>query len=228
MKLLIISDVHSNYEALKELDKIEQYDEVIFLGDAINYGPQPVDTLQWIKDNVKHRIMGNHDNAVLYGADPKCSPKTLDIALYTMENITNKLLDKSSKDILNTFKIKTDIELDGVRCLMMHGSPYDNLFEYTYGKEMERIAEDPNLKRFSWIMSGHTHFPALYKARIINPGSCGMPRDGNPAPSYVIMDLDRDTLEFHRFKYENEKVKKLLKELVKDNVILEKLLSYYG
>ena len=102
MKLLIISDVHSNYEALKELDKIEQYDEVIFLGDAINYGPQPVDTLQWIKDNVKHRIMGNHDNAVLYGADPKCSPKTLDIALYTMENITNKLLDKSSKDILNT------------------------------------------------------------------------------------------------------------------------------
>ena len=227
MRLLIISDAHSNFEAIKALDRKEQYDEIIFLGDAVNYGPQPAETLQWIKDNVKYRVMGNHDNAVLYGVAPKCSSKTLDIALYTMENITIKFLDKSSKDILNTFKTKIEIELDGVRFLMMHGSPYNNLFGYTYGKETDQIAEDPNLMNFSRIMLGHTHFPMLYKSRIINPGSCGMPRDGNPDPFYLIMDLYRDTLEFHRFKYENIKVKKMLKELVKDKVILEKLLSYY-
>lgn len=228
MRLLVISDIHSNFEALKALDRIVQYDEVIFLGDAVNYGPQPVETLQWIKDNVKYRTMGNHDNAVLNGVEPKCSPKTVDIALYTMENITGILLDRASKDILNTFKIRTEIELDGFRLLMMHGSPYDNLFGYTYGKEMERIGEDPDLMKFSKIMLGHTHFPSLYNSRIINPGSCGMPRDGNPNPSYLIMDMAKDILEFRRFKYENEKVKQLLKELVPDKDILEKLLPYYG
>ncbi len=227
MRLLVISDIHSNYEALKSLIAHVEYDEIIFLGDAVNYGPQPVETLDWIRENVKYRILGNHDNSTLNNEDPKCSEKTRDIAIYTMENITRKLMDKTSLEVLSTFKKSIDVEIDGIRYLMMHGSPYDNLFGYTYGNEAEKISADNDLSKFSRILIGHTHFPMLYRSRIINPGSCGMPRDGNPKPWYAVIDHRKEDIEFHRFKYNSELVREMLGKMVKDKGILQELISYY-
>ncbi|EQD57274.1 serine/threonine protein phosphatase [mine drainage metagenome] len=157
MRTLVISDVHSNFEALRSVTENVLYDEIIFLGDAINYGPQPLEVLDWIHENVKYRILGNHDNSFLMGQDPNCSLQTRDMALYTMKNITEKLLGNEDKNKLRNFKESIDTKIDGERVLMAHGSPYDDFFGYTYGKEAEIISTDKDLEKFSYILLGHTH-----------------------------------------------------------------------
>ena len=64
MKLLIVSDLHGNWAALEAVLAAEpQHDAVVFCGDVVDYGPQPVECLRWLRANAKHAVRGNHDNA---------------------------------------------------------------------------------------------------------------------------------------------------------------------
>jgi len=70
MRLLILSDIHGNWPALEAVLAAEpEHDVVAFCGDAVDYGPQPVECLRWLEDNADHIVRGNHDNALGYDAD---------------------------------------------------------------------------------------------------------------------------------------------------------------
>jgi len=72
VKLLTISDLHGNLAALEAVLAAEpQHDAVVFCGDVVDYGPQPVECLRWLKENADHAVRGNHDNAVAFDSPVK-------------------------------------------------------------------------------------------------------------------------------------------------------------
>ena len=90
MRVLVFSDIHSNFEALKAMLAKEKFDYSIFLGDAVDYGPQPGETLDLVMENSDVRLMGNHDRAVAYDEDCRCALEMHDLSEYTRENISRK------------------------------------------------------------------------------------------------------------------------------------------
>ncbi|MCC6041942.1 MAG: metallophosphoesterase, partial [Desulfurococcaceae archaeon] len=93
MRVLIISDIHGNYDALKTvLETARGFDYIWFLGDLVDYGPEPhlvVDLVREIKPEVA--LMGNHDYAVAYNTDCMCAQELHDLSVYTRLNISYKL-----------------------------------------------------------------------------------------------------------------------------------------
>ncbi len=228
MKVLIISDIHGNYEALKTVTESESYDDIIFLGDAVDYGPQPAEVVDFISENVKHAAMGNHDHAVINDVDCKCAPAMHHLSEFSRNNISKKLLSKNDIGKMKKFREKIEIEMEGIPMYLTHASPNNNLYGYLFSTEAEMVTRDPELKDFKYIMVGHTHFPMMYRSRIINPGSCGQPRDGNWKPWYAVLDTRDESVRFTRFQYDYGKTVRELELLVdKDSVEFRELSKFY-
>jgi protein phosphatase len=91
------------------------------------------------------------------------------------------------------------------------------------------VSKDPKLKQYDLVMVGHTHFPMIYKGRIINPGSAGQPRDGKPDPWYAMLETDPFSITFKRFRYNNLKVVSELSRLIsKDSPEFQELVKFYS
>lgn len=216
MKVLIISDVHANYGALQTVLEKEPFDKLIFLGDAVDYGPQPTEVVDSLYENADFKIMGNHDYAVINDVDCKCAPAMHHLSEYSRINISKKLMAKEDIEKLKSFKRELDVELDGMRLYMTHASPNNNLYGYLFSTEAEMVTRDIEMKRFNYIMIGHTHFPMFYKGRILNPGSAGQPRDGNWKPWYATLDTSTEQVQFKRFDYDYNNTIDELRKLLDD------------
>ena len=228
MKLLVISDVHGNFDALEALVGNENYDKMVFLGDAVDYGPEPEKVLDFLKSNSDVNIMGNHDNAVLTGASCNCSFDMLELSDYTRENISMKLLGKTDMDFLKTFHLNYELDTGNGLAYLVHASPYNNLDGYLFANEAEKVFRDKQFfDKYRYILVGHTHFMMIYRNKIINPGSAGQPRDFSGKPSYAVIDTENETIAMKKFNYDHERVLGKLKVLVKDQNIYEKLKKYY-
>jgi protein phosphatase len=228
MKLLVISDVHGNFDALETLVNGEKYDKMVFLGDAVDYGPEPEKVLDFLKSNSDVNIMGNHDNAVLTGASCNCSFDMLELSDYTRENISMKLLSKSDLDFLKTFHTNYELDTGNGKAYLVHASPYNNLDGYLFANEAEKVFRDKQFfNNYRYIMVGHTHFMMIYRNKIINPGSAGQPRDFTGKPSYAVIDTENEIITMKKFKYDHDKMLGKLKVLIKDENIYEKLRKYY-
>src|ERR1017187_8104842 len=91
MKLLIVSDIHANLEALQAV-LAESYDELWVLGDLGNYGPNPVEVVDLVRLHASLIVQGNHDYAIGNGAEPKCSGAFREMAC-AMQNYTEPLIN---------------------------------------------------------------------------------------------------------------------------------------
>lgn len=228
MKLFIISDIHGNYEALKTAYENVSFDKLIFLGDSVDYGPEPEKVIDFLKENSDINIMGNHDNAVVNNTSCNCSFDMLELSDYTRKNISMKLLSKNDIDFMKTFNVNKEITIDNKKFYLTHGSPYNNLDGYLFANEAEKLFRDKEFfNKYDYILIGHTHFMMFYRNKIINPGSIGQPRDNNFMPSYIIMDTSNDEILFRRFKYDNKKMLSKLKNLLDNNEMYNKLEKYY-
>ncbi|MEM0139834.1 MAG: metallophosphoesterase family protein [Ferroplasma sp.] len=228
MKLLIVSDIHGNYDAISVLNEMEKYDAMVFLGDAVDYGPEPGKVLDFLKSNSSVNIMGNHDNAVLTGKSCNCSFDMLELSDYTRKEISEKLLSKNDLDFMKGFKLNYTMEFDNLKLYMVHASPYNNLDGYLFANEAEKVFRDKEFfNSYNYIMVGHTHFMMMYRNKIINPGSAGQPRDFINMPSYAILDTDQNAITYKRFHYDNKKMLEKLKPLMPDQELYKKLEKYY-
>ncbi len=228
MKLLVLSDIHGNFDALQSIYDKEQYDKMVFLGDAVDYGPEPDKVIDFLKAHSDLNILGNHDNAVITGSSCNCSFDMLELSDYTRDNISMKLLGKNDIAFLKTFKLSNDAEIGGKKFYMTHASPYNNLDGYLFANEAEKVFRDkPFFDSHDYILIGHTHFMMVYRNKIINPGSVGQPRDFTGKPSYAIIDTETMSISFKRVVYDNKKMLGKLKALIPDSSIYEKLKKYY-
>jgi predicted phosphodiesterase len=231
MKYLIVSDIHSNKEALTSVLSFvrrKPWDKVVFLGDLVGYGANPnqtVDMLRGLKPLVG--IRGNHDKVCSGIENGELFNRiALEAAMWTRRKLTRtnlqwlKALPQGPVVVDDRFAIS-------------HGTPVDE-DAYIFG-EIEAL----NVFRhtsFPVCFFGHSHFPVIFALSpdaittiltvapsfrfrlregvryLINPGSIGQPRDGNPLASFALYDSDSRTVAIHRIAYRvSETQQKILK-----------------
>ncbi len=222
----MLSDIHGNADGLKKvLEHAGKWDYVWVLGDLVDYGPEPHIVVDMIRDLEPDAIVrGNHDNAVAFNVDCRCSPKTHDLSVYTRYMISYNLLSKEQVKWLKTLPLTQKVIVDHVRYYLVHGSPLNPLYGYLK-PDMSREKLLHYLKKSSfdtkpvdtdYLIVGHTHLAFMLKAdevTVVNPGSVGQPRDGVAKASYMVIDTDENRIIYHRINYDIDSVLKKLENL---------------
>jgi putative phosphoesterase len=202
MRLGLISDVHGNLAALEavlaELDGAG-VDAIAFAGDAVSYYPAVNETLDLLRARVRWAITGNHD-AYLLGRLPM-PPQIVAIA---NPGHFERAMSAENRAWLAGLPESLDVALDGARLMLRHGSPWA-IEEYIHPDHarFDRFAELPA----DLVVLGHTHRPFVRDVggvRIVNPGSVGQPRDGDPRASLALVDLPARDVELRRVPYDLE------------------------
>src|ERR1035441_290125 len=131
MKVVIISDIHGNLEALTSLPETfpETFDELWVLGDLVNYGPDPGGVVDFIQRNASLVVRGNHDQALGFDEAPRCSGPFREMA-EAMKEYSGSVLNPAQKQFLRELPLRVEREIDGVRVTCCHATPSDPLFAY--------------------------------------------------------------------------------------------------
>ena len=222
MKLALISDLHANREAFSavlEHARANGASDFALLGDLVGYGGDPA----WVVDQARELaskgamvVMGNHDSAIVTGPLPSMRDDAREAILWTRSQ-----LDASQLDFLAGLPMYRERE----DCLFVHANAFDPQgFEYIQGR-MEAM-RSLHATHCRYTFCGHMHDPKLYhlsgtgkagefvpspgvdipllpnRQWLVIPGSCGQPRDGNPAACYALFDMDTGLLSFERVPYD--------------------------
>lgn len=242
LRVLVISDVHGNADALRAvIESARDWDHIWVLGDLVDYGPEPHIVIDMIRElDPDTVVMGNHDYAVAHGVDCRCGPSIHELSVYTREYISKRVLSREQVEWLKRLPIAVSSEVSGKRVYLVHGSPRDPLYAYLDPSLPQNvIREHLSTPRFllpgsgkhvnaDIVLVGHTHKPmSIYVDSVLvaNPGSCGQPRDGDPRASYAILDIESNTFTVHRVEYDVEKVVNKLKQLQLENLYINWLSS---
>jgi len=238
LRIAIISDIHGNLPALQAVfDQIdqEQIDKVICLGDVVGYGPDPNACMNLVRERCQVILMGNHDYACIYKPEMfffnhfarQAIEYTLTIFKEEHLEFINKLPFRYSEDDL----------------LFVHANPLrPEGWEYILSID-EAIYYFPKFSEKICFI-GHSHLPSIFIERensgfstteqreisledncryIINVGSVGQPRDGNPASSFGIIDLEKRNFEIVRVAYDIEKTIERMNEAGLPNFLAQRL-----
>jgi predicted phosphodiesterase len=236
MKYAIISDIHSNLEALnttlQEIDK-QDADKIICLGDIVGYGASPNECVDMIRERKIDSVMGNHDIVTCGKKEPdNFNPIARDAALWT-----RYVLTKKNKEFLYDLPDRREFE----DFIVVHGaiSDPDRYVFSTY----DALPEFNLMKKERVCFFGHTHIRSSFvfqgdvvtslfdyeinikpKAKyLINPGSVGQPRDRDPRASFLTYDTDNRIVEFTRVEYDLTLAQKKIKESGLDSRLADRL-----
>lgn len=220
----LISDLHSNREALESVFKrIEQLgvSEVCCLGDVIGYGADPEPCVQLVMDRCKWTIMGNHDWG-LFNDLSDFNPLAREALAFTRRKLKPGFFAPRRR-VMWEFLQKLPDRMEDHGNLYCHGSPRDPIMEYVLKSdgflEPEKMAEIFQLLDRPCFV-GHTHWPGVHRPdfrftqatdenrevllngepAVVNVGSVGQPRDGDPRSCFAV--YDRGRVEYHRVEYD--------------------------
>lgn len=209
MRILIISDVHANIWSLRAVESdAGAVDHILFAGDVVNYGPDPVNCIQWLDAHQVVGVRGNHDHAIAFAADPKASPAKEPLAL-AMRDWTRDQLDPAQTGWLLKLPRHLDCHVGGAKFVLVHGTPVDPLYDYRLKPDISDslLNELVGNVQADVLVAGHTHLPlrrSFGKLQIINPGSVGQPLDGDPRAAYAIWEDGMITLK--RVEYDRSEL----------------------
>lgn len=226
MKRAIISDIHGNFEALTAvLKQIEELnvDQIICLGDIIGYGPNPIECLDLVMSRCAFTILGNHDQAAIFDPDG-FNPVASKAIYWTRDQLEKDTSNLEQADLRWDFLGELPRRHDEGKFLFVHGSPRDPTNEYVFPETVyERDRLDHLMGRFEqYCFQGHTHIPGVFYTNgtfltpedrdhhfelseekvMVNVGSVGQPRDGNPQPCFCVVDDEEGTLIYNRVDYD--------------------------
>lgn len=215
MRVAVLSDIHSNLPALEAvLAHVGAVDAVWHLGDIVGYGPDPDGVVARLASIGAVGVRGNHDAAALGGPEIEWfNPDARAAALWTRDT-----MGPSTRRWLDALPLR--LEPGGIT--LVHGSPRDPLREYIVSMGVAlanlRILETP------YGLHGHTHVPIAFiddgddlailepddatslrldaRRALLNPGSVGQPRDGDPRASYLVLETDEPSVTWHRVAYD--------------------------
>ena len=222
MKVAVLSDIHANWPALEAvLADCPPVDEVICLGDVVGYGADPVRCADEVMKRGWATLIGNHDIACVNEEIRQWfNDDAASVIRWTAEELADKQLQW-----LRALPVQQEIH----DALLVHASPRDPTFEYI----LDAYSAYANLERIEdrVCFHGHTHLPGIFAIagdevvheyelgehrllgpQLVNPGSVGQPRDGNPDASYGVWDVDASSFEFRRVPYDREAAKSAIRE----------------
>lgn len=212
--IAILSDLHGNLEAtaavLADIDA-HRTEEVLCLGDLVGYGANPNEVIDLIRLRQIPTIMGNYDDGVGFDRDDcGCAYRDAQERERGQQSLmwTRSVVSPDRKEYLQTFPAELRRAVHGVRIRLVHGSPR-RMNEYLFAdrdpKSLARIATGADC---DVLVFGHTHVPwtrQIEGVQLINTGSVGKPKDGNPEAGWVLLTVDPDgtvTSTLHRVPYD--------------------------
>ena len=238
MSIAVVSDVHANLHALEavlaEVDAGE-FDEVWCLGDLIGYGPRPNECVALLQERASICLAGNHDLVVL----GKIAIATFGGEAGTAAAWTREVLGDAARAFLTTLApsaVTTEAEL-------FHGSPRDPVWDYVLTEDAARWTLAATTAPL--VLVGHSHI-ALELAgdgtevrggqaaagttldlaaarRLLNPGSVGQPRDGDPRAAWLEVDISSGRATFRRTDYPVERTQSEMRDLGLPEVLAARL-----
>jgi len=220
MRIVIISDIHANAESLQVLPA--DYDELWILGDLVNYGPSPAEVMDFARPNASLIVRGNHDHAVGFGKDPRCSARFRAMAEAT-GRFTTAFLSEEHKHFLRQLPTQIERDVDGVRFLACHATPSNPLYEYC-PPDADRWCEEVTGLTADVLLTGHTHLPFQRKIGtklIVNPGSLGQPKHGRAEACYAVWEAG--SIRLHAAPYAVEETVRKIQGLPLSSQIKEDL-----
>jgi predicted phosphodiesterase len=221
MRIGAITDVHANLPALEAVlgaAEAAGVEEIWCLGDVVGYGVEPDACADLVRERCAVCLVGNHDLAVLGALDISSFSEAAAVAVdWTRGNVAER-----------TLEFLRDLEPQGERCGigLFHASPRDPIWEYVLSREQAEAGMEAHPLRIGLI--GHSHVALFFRrgegsegagARgsqagegavldlgrggwLVNPGSVGQPRDGDPRAAWLELDTGTETARFHRISYE--------------------------
>jgi putative phosphoesterase len=225
MLVLLVSDVHGNLPALDAVLGAASYDKVLFMGDAVDYGPFPFEVYARLHQVGARRVLGNHDVAAAYGLDCRSRPEVHEASALTRERITVARMPKRARQALGKkAERQVNLEYNGLRIRAVHASPDNELYRYVSREEAAYL----DVLGVDLLLLGHTHVPYEVKNSrvwVVNPGSVGMPRDGDPRASFAILDTIRREVRFERAEYDVEPMLSKLHQLIGEHTAIYEQLA---
>ncbi len=240
MQTAVLSDIHGNAEALRavlaDIDS-KGIKRILCLGDIIGYGPEPLACVDLVEAHCEWALMGNHDFAVLYEPTNFNAPAE-QAAYWTREQFDSEpdaALRAARYEFLGRLRVRVVEQLGENALLAVHGSPRRPINEYIFKSDPMEAPDklEAIFRRVDKLcMVGHTHVPGVFtdepdfyppdelgefayrfnedEKAVVNVGSVGQPRDGDPRASYVVFDEDK--VEFFRVPYDIDKTANLIRQ----------------
>ena len=205
MRILLLADIHGNWPALQAIR--EPFDVCLCLGDLVDYGLEPEPCVQWVRDKARVTVRGNHDHGVAQNV-PVFGRNGYKYLTGVTRPLSRERLGPTELRYLAKLPVSRLLTLDKTRFFLVHASPRDPLDEYAppdvefWQRRLQHVEADV-------ICVGHTHQPYVLEVGdklVINPGSVGQPRDGDPRASYAIVE---------NFKVDLRRVEYAVEETVK-------------
>ncbi len=209
MRILLLADIHANWPALQAI--AEPFDLCLVLGDLVDYGLDPKPCLEWVQEHAVHVVRGNHDHGV--AQQVKVSGRSgFKYLTAVTRPWTLKKLSAPERRYLGSLPVTRMLTLDETRFFLVHATPRDPLDEYTTpdADSWARRLQDIDAQV---ICVAHTHQPFVLEVGdklVINPGSVGQPRDGDPRASYAV--IENQHVELKRIDYPIESTLRTIKE----------------
>ncbi|MDA4127461.1 MAG: metallophosphatase family protein [Thaumarchaeota archaeon] len=201
----VISDVHANMEALDAVLGELLGMEVYCLGDLVDYGAEPNEVIDTVRERGIKGLLGNHDSATLTGDIKLFNARAAMSSKWTARHLTDR-----SRKYLSGLPLELRIPFGDAEAYFTHGSPDDRLWEYVDPRTHSSLFEHYLGKLGVQVIGlGHTHVPYVWKevaGTVFNPGSVGQPRDGDKRASYAILTFDGEEVrvEQRRVPYDYE------------------------
>ncbi len=238
-RILLIADVHASLLALEAvLAACGSVDGIWVMGDTVGYGPDPSDVLALLRARGATMVAGNHDRAVATGQGvPAFNPHAA-----AAVRLHSQWLSAEERDVLASLPVT--LGTDGFT--LCHGSLRDPMWEYVVSPAQARatiqVSTTPH------CCNGHTHVPALYRVDadrassvdtgndvplqlsgrcLVNPGSVGQPRDGDPRAAYAILDTVATTVTFRRATYDVRETQRRIRARGLPDLLADRLASGY-
>jgi len=232
VRYLIISDLHSNWEALQAVleDAAGKYEQILCCGDIVGYGSDPNPVVDWVRTHVQATVRGNHDRACVGLEDLEWfNPVAQAASIWTMTQLT-----EVNADFIRNLPMGP-VTVGNFQ--LIHGSPVDE-DDYLVSAD-DAVSAFPYAES-SLLFFGHTHLQGGFRWRsdqvqaigrlhpdwqtrylleidpqcayLINPGSVGQPRDSDPRAAYVLYDTEAELLYYHRVPYDVETTQRKIRD----------------
>jgi predicted phosphodiesterase len=218
VRFLILSDIHANVHALDavlEDAAREGYHQALVLGDLVGYGADPAAAIaKTLALPTSAIVRGNHDKVVAHLAPSSGFSHDARVAAeWTSAQLTRAAIESLQALPTGPRTVSPDLAI-------CHGAPFDeDYYIFSAGDAQRAMRHTPE----RLILFGHTHVPATYSTNdvmaspqngaaefrlpargqlLVNVGSVGQPRDGDPRAAYGLLDMDTDVLHFRRVTYD--------------------------
>jgi putative phosphoesterase len=230
LKIAVLSDIHGNYAALlsviTELKK-EKVEKLLILGDIVGYYYHPDKILYELDNWEYHLIKGNHEEILIELIDGEADPSFIKSKYGSGHEYAIKKLNSNQINKLLTAPIQINIEIDGLKISMNHGSPLNpNL--YIYPDSNKEILDSSAIPLFDIVLIGHSHYQFLYTSMntvLLNPGSVGQSRSTGGFADWAIINTKNKVIQLRSTIYDTIELEREIQKIDPDNSYLLNILK---